>query len=125
MAEVITFPDATQVVIDGLDPNITVPVLSRVPNPRPVSFVTIRRVGGVRRNIVTDSPTVTAEAWAETDEDAHDLAQQVRAHVHALVGTQVDGVLVCKVDEFAGPAHIPDPTSNTPRYTQTFSISLR
>jgi hypothetical protein len=53
------------------------------------------------------------------------MAQLARAVLHDLLGTVVDGVLVCKVDEFSGPVNLPDPLSDQPRYTQTFSVALR
>jgi hypothetical protein len=121
----IVFADATVVVVQGLDAGLADPVLPRVPNPRPAAFYTVRRVGGPRRNIVTDSPTITVESWGGSDEDAADMAQLARAVLHDLLGTVVDGVLVCKVDEFSGPVNLPDPLSDQPRYTQTFSVALR
>jgi hypothetical protein len=121
----IVFADATDITIQLLDAGLVEPVLPRVPNPRPTTFYTVRRVGGPRRNIVTDSPTITVESWAGSDEDAADMAQLARAVLHDALGTVIAGVLVCKVDEFSGPVNLPDPLSDQPRYTQTFSVALR
>lgn len=123
--EVITFPDATALLIDHLDSQIVEPVHHKIPNPRPTTFVTLRRTGGVKRNLVTDEPQITAECWALTDEAAHDLAQEVRGVLNALPGTTLDGVDVYRVDELSGPADLPDPVSGEARYTQSFSVALR
>jgi hypothetical protein len=123
--ESIVFPDATATVITGLDAALTEPVSSRVPNPRPATFVTVQRAGGPRRNIVTDEATLIVESWAATPAAAHDLAQNARATIHALLGTSVDGVRILRTEETSGPAYLPDPDSQQARYTQTFSVALR
>lgn len=122
---VVLFPDATDVVCRLLDPVLPVPVRSKVPNPRPDSFVTIRRTGGPRKDLVTDNAQITVEAWAETEEEAHDLAQVARAHIGAASGSVVAGVAIYRVTEQAGPGILPDPVSDQPRYSQTFNIALR
>lgn len=122
---VITFPDTVALLIDYLDANITEPVRLRIPNPRPSTFVTLRRTGGPKRNLVTDAAQVTVEAWAATDEAAHDLAQEVRGLLNALPGTVLDTVAVYRCDELSGPADLPDPLSDQARFTQSFSVALR
>lgn len=125
MSDVITFPDTVALLIGHLDANLTEPVRHRIPNPRPATFVTLRRTGGPKRNLVTDQAQVTAESWADTDQAAHDLAQEVRALLNALPGTVVDGVAVYRCDELSGPADLPDPLSDQARYSQSFSVALR
>ena len=121
----VLFPDAVDIAIQALDAALSEPVRSRVPNPRPATFVRVIRTGGPRRNIVTDQPTLTVESWASTCEAASDLAQRARQALHNLVGTQVDGVPIYRVDEASGPADLPDPLSDQARYSQTFSVALR
>lgn len=122
---VVVFPDATDVVRTLLDTALTPPVRSKVPNPRPAEFVTVRRTGGVRRDLVADNAQVTVESWGATEEDAHDLAQLARAHIGAAPGSVVNGVSIYRVTEQAAPGILPDPLSDQPRYTQTFIIALR
>lgn len=123
--EVIVFPDAAAIVIGHLAGELDPPVLPRIPNPRPDTFVTVQRVGGPRRNLVTDAATLAIEAWAPTEEAAHDLAQLARGHVAAMVGDLFAGVPVYRVDEFSGPQLLPDPTSDQPRYTFTVAVATR
>lgn len=121
----VVFPDATAVACSLLDAALTVPVRSKVPSPRPDSFVTVRRTGGVRKDVVTDNAQVTIEAWGPTEEAAHDLAQIARAHIGAAPGSVVDGVAIYRVTEQAAPGVLPDPLSDQPRYSQTFNIAVR
>jgi hypothetical protein len=121
----VLFPDAVDVVVTALDADLTEPVRSRVPNPRPTTFVLVRRTGGPKRNLVTDQAQITVESWAATCEDAADLAQSARAIMNDLPGQSIGGVLVVRVEEASGPADLPDPLSDQPRYSQTFSVALR
>lgn len=127
----VLFPDATDIVCailsDGLEDDFgwSVPVRSKVPDPRPDTFVVVRRTGGPRRNIVTDTPTLVVESYGLVEEQASDLSQMCRALLFASRATVVDGVAVYRVGEFAGPAYLPDPTSDHHRYTQTVTVALR
>jgi metal-dependent amidase/aminoacylase/carboxypeptidase family protein len=123
--EPIMFPDAVAAVVTFLDTYLLEPVRSAVPNPRPTAFYTVRRTGGPRRNLVTDGAQITVESWAQTDEDAQDMAQAARAYLHTIVGQTVNGAPVYRCDELAGPALLPDPLSNQPRYSQSFEIAIR
>lgn len=131
MAEVIVFPDAAELVIAYLTDELPaygypdVHVGARIPTQRPDTFVRVDAVGGARRNVVVDAATLAVESWAPRADLAMTLAQTVRALVHAMAGTVVDGVTVYSVDEFAAPASFPDPTSNQPRATQTLQIQTR
>lgn len=123
--EPIVFPDAVAICCTYLDGVLLEPVRSKVPNPRPDAFVTVTRTGGPKRNIVTDAAQVTVESWHESDEEAHDLAQAARAYLNAMVGQTVNGAPVYRVDELSGPARLPDPLSEQPRYSQSFEIAIR
>lgn len=122
---VVVFPDAVAAVTSRLAAVVGVETTSRVPNPRPAEFILVRRVGGPRRDLVTDEATLTIEAWAQSEEAAHDLAQLARAHVHAMAGSTHGDVVIYKVGEFAGPAWMPDPDSTQPRYTLTVTVAVR
>ena len=72
MSEAIIFPDAEALLIDLFVDELpgfgySIPVASRVPNPRPSTFVRVMRAGGVSRDRVIDVPTVAVEAWAPTE----------------------------------------------------------
>lgn len=121
----VTFPDATAATIAVIDAVTAVPVRGKVPNPRPASFVTVRRTGGVKQNVVMDEATLAVECWAATDEAAHDLAQIARAALHAARGTVVGSVTLGRVSEVSGPGLLPDPLSDHSRYTQTFAVAAR
>lgn len=101
------------------------PVTTKVPQPRPAAFTTVRRVGGPRRSLVVDGPILVVEAWGPDTGAAMDRAQAARAVVTALVGQVVDGTQIYRVDELAGPADLPDPSSTQPRVTFTVEVWLR
>lgn len=123
--EAIAFPDAVAAVVTWLEAHVDEPVRSKVPNPRPDAFYTVTRTGGPRRNIVTDAAQITVESWALSDEGAHDMAQIARAHLHTIAGEIVNGSPVYRVDELSGPARLPDPLSEQPRYSQSFELAIR
>jgi hypothetical protein len=126
VSDPITFPEMTALVALHLVDQIEDPVYAyRLPEARPARFVFVVRTGGPRRNIVTDQAQITVESWAETDEDAANLGQQVRGILNALPGTSIEGVPIYRVDEASGLADLPDPVSSQPRTTQTFSIAAR
>lgn len=130
MAEVIAFPDVEGLFQSYLTTELgargdSASVHTAIPNPRPDRFVIVPRLGGQRRNVVVDDATIGVECWAATNGQAHDLAQLVRALIHAAQGTTVGGVQVYRVQEFAGPARLPDPESHQARYVLTVSVSVR
>lgn len=113
-------------VIIWMRPLVTpVPVVARVPRERPESFLVVHRLGGPRVPPVIDNPTVGLEAWGKTQDQAWALIQQGRALIWSLQGGTVNGIAVYRVEEFAGPAWLPDPDTDTPRYTVTLSIRHR
>lgn len=122
----VEFPDAVALVLDYLRDQLDdIVCVSQIPNPRPDTFLLVRRAGGVRLNVVADNPMLTVEAWAATPEAAHDLLAEARGRVHAMRGQAFDGVAVYRVTEIGGPAHLPDPTSEQPRYTMTVQVAVR
>lgn len=126
MSEVIIFPDVEALLIDLFVDELpgfgySIPVASRVPNPRPSTFVRVMRVGGVATNMVTDTATVAVEAWAATESAAIALASTLRGILHAAELSRG----VYSVGEFAGPANLPDPATSQIRYTATYSVGVR
>lgn len=123
MTEAIIFPDVEALLIRSL--SVGVPVSTRVPNPRPASFVRVKRAGGGRRNLVTDACLVVVECWAATEPAAAELAELTRARIHALRQTDNGGEWVRRVQDVSGPGAFPDPVSETPRYQFTVQIDTR
>ena len=129
----VTFADVVELVITELVAELPAAgwpdtvVAATVPNPRPDELVRVRRVGGARSSTVTDAALVTVEAYAGQPDDpvdAHDLAQAARSIVHAMPGGG-HATPVYRVVEVAGPAHLPDPDSTTPRYSFTVTVTVR
>ena len=100
-------------------------VLNRIPSTRPAEFCLVLGTGGVRRDPVTDVPTLAVEAWAGTRSRASQIAREVRAVIHSLEGSATASYAVPEVNEFAGPADLPDPLSSQFRYTATYAVSIR
>lgn len=130
MAEIIQFPDVEAALVTYLTTALaaqgdTASVHVRVPRTRPNRFVLVPRLGGTQANLVTDAATIGVECWAPTDLQASNLARLTRALVRSLRGETTAGVTFYDVTEFAGPANLPDPTSNQSRYTFTVSVSAR
>lgn len=98
---------------------------NRIADPRPAEFGRVLGVGGVRRDPVTDVPTVALEAWAETRSRAAALAQELRACLYALEGATFAGYTIGAVAEFAGPGDLPDPLSAQFRYSGTYAVTIR
>lgn len=121
--------DFTGALIVWLRPFLApAPVLAAVPRERPLSFVVVRRIGGPYEPPAVDHPTITVDAWAGTQAAAWELCQQARGRIFTLMrpGSIIAGISVYRIEEFAGPAWLPDPdTDGTPRYTTTLSIRHR
>lgn len=97
-----------------------------IPASRPARFTTVRRTGGPTSEfVVTEWAQITVECWGNTPKQAHDLAQFVRSVIRAMPGQTLTGITVYRVDEFSGPANLPDPESNQARYTWTVSMHVR
>lgn len=116
--------DVEQAVTAHLRALLGVPVVTRVPDPRPAEFVQVRRVGGTAE-LVWDRPRIDVFAWAPDDEIAHDLGMAARAALHDLQGTSVLGVPCYQVEEFLGPRRADDEPTGTPRIWLTLDLSLR
>lgn len=120
MSEAIVFPMIEQILVSELSAALGRPVSTRVPQERPVEFVRVVRVGGQRRNVITDRATVVIECWAGSDYDAAILCGLTRAYLFALAPDKVR-----RVSEIAGPQSFPDPISEHPRYQFTVQIDMR
>lgn len=122
----MAFPDANGLLIAYLTPlRAPVPVVSRVPDPRPSQLIQVRRVGGGALWPVRDSARLDIWAWAPDDKTAMDLALAVRADIWKLAGTQLLGVPCYRVQEFLAPRLDDDPVTNSPRAWATYSLDVR
>lgn len=134
MTERLVTPDVVALVLVWLAEQLPtipdqspVPVIRVVPNPRPARFVTVRLLGGTGRDDppVTDRVAVTVEAWADTVEAAHDLAQNARAVIHTVRGAALAGTQIYRVIDHAAPIELPDPVSDQARVTFTVELTVR
>jgi hypothetical protein len=132
MAPVVIFPDVVDLAVDYVKAGlvargVAAPVGARTPSSGipAAGFVLLRRLGGPRRDIVTDQPQLGVECWADTEHRAQTLAQLVRALLFALRGGTLGGHPVYRVQEFAGPAALPDPDTSKPRYVFTHLVDIR
>ncbi|MBC3987831.1 hypothetical protein H8N00_02685 [Streptomyces sp. AC563] len=122
-------PDAVAVVTRYLRSALAavgepVPVVSRIPSPRPSRFVQVSRLGGLRQTVVSDRPRLDFHTWGETEADAHDLCALVRALVGVIPGVR-GGVTVYRVHEVGGPQWLPDPKTGHARYAHAAEIHMR
>jgi hypothetical protein len=122
----MSYPDATRLVIDYLTPIVApAEVHSRVPAPRPATFVQIRRVGGTVLWPVRDQPRLAITAWAPTETAAHDLLMAARRAIWELKNAVTLGVSCYQVEEFSGPASATDDQSGDPRWQLVVALTLR
>lgn len=123
----MAFPDANALLIAYLTALVDpVPVVSRIPDPRPAQLVQVRRVGGAGVVPVRDSARLDVKCWDADDRAAMALALLVRAHVWALSGTALLGGVPCyRVQEFLAPRLDDDPITNSPVAWATYSLDIR
>ena len=125
MVQRITYPLATQLAVDYLDSKF--PGLesgSRVPKTGD-RFVVVRRGGG-SADLVTDRAVLMVEAYDRYEDDAERLAADVREEFLALAGETFGGTTCYSVEEYSGPANMPDPRRpELSRYTFTLALRLR
>lgn len=136
--EVILFPDATVLFVNLIRDEMAergytdLIVGTRVPNPRPDTFVQVNRTGGVQHSFVVDQTQLTIECWALLEEDAQDMAQLIRSIVNAARGTVIYGVPIYNVGNITGPGSlpsglvfVPDRLSAQARFSFTMVVSTR
>jgi hypothetical protein len=116
----IEFPDAEAAVRLYLLPLMTgTKIATRVPNPRPASWLRVMRTGGARESRFVDRPQITLEGWGPDEDTASKLLNRARTWLNA-AGGQIFGV-----EEVGGPANLPDPTTAQIRYTMTVWVRIR
>lgn len=128
MAETIVFPDSEELFRVWIAQKVsevlgdTIPASTKVPAIRPPEFLVVRRIGGSRRDIVTDVPVIQIEAWATRESRASRIANVAQALMGAAV--EVGGFSVGLEDEVVGPVSFPD-GSQQARYTASYAMAIR
>lgn len=117
------WPDVTGIVVGHLDLELADTVATRVPDPRPSTFVRVQRVGG-RAVGPVDAARVLVECWADTEVAAAALAGRTRDAMRRIPGN-VTGYHVARCTEQGGPSLLSDPLTGTPRYLSTFEVAVR
>jgi hypothetical protein len=105
-----------------LNAELTPPVMTRIPNPRPATHVRVQVVGGDVPALVFEQPRLLVECWAATSTAAAALARQAWAEIQATRGTFVGDAFVLATN-LGRPVNFPDPDSTSPRYQ--FTADLR
>lgn len=123
---VVTFPNTVAIVISRLRtalPSLT--FVHDVPTARPLVFIRIFRTGGPRANLIVDGAQITVESWAPDADTASTNAQAVRAQLNHLPEQFGATPPIYRVEEFSGPAELPDPVSSSRRFTWTAAVHVR
>lgn len=121
----MAWPDVVQLVTGYLRPLVDpIHVGTRVPDPRPDRFVTVRRIGG-NPSTVRDTARLDVQCWAIDEPDATALALQIREHMWALSGTILLGPPCYRVDEFMGLRQVDDRQTGTPIAWVTYELDVR
>jgi len=122
----MAFPDILDLVRDHLATVYTpTPVLTRVPDPRPTTFIQVRHAGGGDLRPVRVRERLDVFTWSTSEPAAQILALQVRATLHALAGTATLGIACYRVDEFLAPRPLDDLEAGAFRSWATYSLDLR
>lgn len=122
----IAAPDWRRAVQVHLTGQLSVPVSSDIPEPRPVEFVTLLGTGGPgRAGVVQYGVTVMYRGWGATEPAAWDVASAARSALLGMDETTVSGVQFYRVREAGGLASMPDPVSAQPRWQGTVQLYVR
>ncbi|WP_052060116.1 hypothetical protein [Rhodococcoides fascians] len=129
MTELVVAPDAEAAIVSHLNAqlaarNDAATASTVIQDPRPTRFVRTQRVGGPRRNLITDSPVLLFECWDLDTVAASELGRLVEAIVLATDGTWIGTkpVWVDDVGDSSGVVHFPDPDTGLPRYQFTLQL---
>lgn len=123
MVQTLAFPDIEELLSVHLGAVLGVPVGTRL--AAVASFVRVLRTGGPAPTRITDSPQVTIEAYHSRESGAIALLGRARRALADLPGTELGGWAVKSVTELGGPANLPDPTTESHRYTFTAVVQIR
>ena len=120
----LTLANVEAALVGYLATKVTVPVSTRVPNPRPASFVRVQRTGGAGQNLVQERPVVLVECWAATDTAAWALAVKAWGALQGRepVSTQRRRPHARQRHRRFVPGQLPDPSTTSARYQFTAEL---
>lgn len=95
-------------------------VATKVPNPRPATFVRAWANGGAAINRVLERVQITVDVWAPSTVEASDLAADIR---HGFLNDTSIMPLVRGCEEVTRPYYQPDEASD--RYRATYALLVR
>lgn len=106
--------------------SVGAPVSTRVPNPRPASFVRVTRTGGFRSNTGQSQPRILIECWGGSDSAAWALVEKTWPLIASSDEPDqiAPGVEVMSVDDLGEPVNFPDVSSGSPRYQFTAQLTV-
>lgn len=108
-----------------IEATVGVPVHVQVPKTRPSKFVMVELAGGSDASPVHERAALIVDSWGPSVAEAQDLAQLVRSHLRAIRNDVLGGVLVYQARPAGGVVWMPDLDSNTPRFRQNWTLSVR
>lgn len=124
MAEVITFPNARELVRERLNAQLPSGVTAhrRIPagttNPKPTKFVVVRANGGQIETFVSAAALISIEGYAADPDAAFHLCNLAVGIVRSLED-------VISARGFGYPQELPDPTTSQVRFTSTGEVRVR
>lgn len=121
---IVAPPDMDAAVTTYLRPLMPVPVVTRIPNPRPESLVRVSATGGIVANVAMASVTVLVEAWAPRKGDASDLAREAWKALRAADGEFLDGDVWASHVRLSVPIDFPDETSPRFQFTADMTVTM-
>lgn len=127
----ITFPDVQAKIAAHLRAQSALSgwtVAVRPPTTLPEKLITVRLAGGSRESLVIDSPRITITGWGQNTTDdvgAWQVTETCREIMLAIRNETVQGVVIYRVAENAGPVPSVDPDTGRPRYFFTHELRLR
>jgi len=129
--ETIVGPDPVKVTLVWLAGSFPWPVVvtKNRPNPTVGRVVTVRWSGGTRFGLVTDGTWLNVECFADTDEDAADLARHTWARLFAMQNELIAGVQCYDVTPIGAPNDFPSVEPGTgvsaPRFVMSVQAQFR
>lgn len=123
LVDVGSRPSPQAFIVALLTANLQVPVSTKIPDTRPERFITVQRVGGSMRNLVTDRVQLAVQAWAESEVYAERLCIECEAVLSASVCTPFRGAMIRHFREVTAPLSFPD-VSGQPRYQAMVEFDL-
>lgn len=123
MSELLTVENVEGAIVGILSPLIGVGVATRVPNPRPTSFVRVQRIGGSQLNMVQERPLILVECWGANDTQAWDLAATTYQALQGRDPLEYNGIELSQ-RSVSSPINYPDPSTTSPRYQFQLSTTV-